>query len=42
MYAHVDLRDTKQTMGITHVRFFITDHFLVTQGEDELDLIDMY
>ena len=42
MYARVDLRVTKQTMGITHVRFFITDHFLITQGEAELDLVDRY
>ena len=42
MYAGVDLRDTKQTMAITHVRFFITDHFLITQGEAELDLVDRY
>ena len=42
MYGGVDLRVTKQTMGITHVRFFITDHFLITQGEAELDLVDRY
>ena len=42
MYAHVDLRDTKQKMGITYIQFFITDHFLITQGEAELDLVDRY
>ena len=42
MYSHVDLRVTKQTMGITYIQFFITDHFLITQGEAELDLVDRY
>ena len=42
MYAGVDLRVTKQTMGITHIQFFITDHFLITKGEAALDLVDRY
>ena len=42
MYGSVVLRITKQTMGITHIQFFITDHFLITQGEAELDLVDRY
>ena len=40
MYSHVDLRVTKQTMGITYIQFFITDHFLITQGEANLYLVD--
>ena len=42
MYGSVVLRITKQTMDITHIQFFITDHFLITQGEAELDFVDSY
>ena len=42
MYGSVVLRITKQTMGITHIQFFITDNFLITQGEADLDLDGRY
>ena len=40
MYDCVDLCASKQTMRIIYIHFFNTDHFLITQGEANLYLVD--